>query len=244
MKPIKILTTLFLTTILLTAGAQDATELLQKMDDLMQKADDREGTVQITLINKNGEEKVREAEMLQKKNGYRLYRYTKPESQAGIATLSEPDGTMWMYMPAFGSPKKITLLAKSQAFTGTDFSYEDMDPAPWSDRYSAKLLEEGVKSYTLELTPLSDKSSYSKLLLVLDKFNYYPVQIQYFDNKDRKFKVATYKYEKVGEFWNAREVIMTDLKKEHATKIEMTDVKFNQGIPDEAFDVEKLVPEE
>jgi hypothetical protein len=33
---------------------------------------------------------------------------------------------------------------------------------------------------------------------------------------------------------------MTDLKKEHSTKIIMTDIKFDQGLGDDVFTVENL----
>lgn len=224
--------------------SQDAHDLLAKLDNIMFAPDDKQGKVAIILVEKDGEESVREAEMYQKGRDKKLYRYTKPEKQAGIATLSLPDGTMWLYMPAFGSPKKVTLLAKSQAFTGTDFSYEDMATEPWSDRFFPRLLETTDEGYVLELTPRGDKTSYSKVIVTQHKTNYYPIRMEYFDKGGKKFKEATYKYEKTGKYWNAAEVIMTDLKKEHSTKIRLTDVVFDQGLSDDLFTVENLKPAE
>jgi outer membrane lipoprotein-sorting protein len=103
------------------ASAQDAKAILAAMDKIMFSAKDKTGKVTIVLTEKDGSEKVREAEMFQKGADKKLYRYTKPESQAGIATLSLPDGIMWMAMPAFEKPKRISMLSKSQSFTGTDF---------------------------------------------------------------------------------------------------------------------------
>jgi len=223
--------------------AQSADELLQKMDNIIFGAKDKQGVVKIILINRSGKEKVREATMMQKGSDKKVYRYTKPESQAGIATLSLPDGVMWLYMPAFGKPKKISLLAKSQAFTGTDFSYEDMATTPYAERYSPTLIETLDGSYLMELIPKSEKSSYSKIIVTLDKENYYPSKMEYFDRGKRKFKEATYEYQKIGNYWNARQVIMANLKKQHMTKIILTDVVFDQGIADEEFTVEKLMPE-
>ena len=181
--------------------------------------------------------------MKQKGTDKKLYRYTKPESQAGIATLSLPDGVMWLYMPAFGKPKKISLLAKSQAFTGTDFSYEDMATTTYSDRYTPKLLDTNAESYTLELVPKTDESKYSKIIVTIDKDHSYPSKMEYYDKVNRKFKEATYIYEKIGKYWNAKQVIMANLTKQHMTKIVLTDVVFDQGIPDEEFTLEKLMPD-
>lgn len=223
--------------------AQDAKELLQKMDDIMFSPVDKQGNIEIILTDKNGVEKLREATFIQNAKGEKVYRYTKPESQAGIATLSLPDGIMWMYMPAFGKPKKITMLAKSQAFSGTDFAYEDMAMRSYSERYEPVLIESNGGIYhVMNLIPISDKSNYSKIVVYLDKANFYPIRMEFYDKARKKRKESTYKYHKVGEYWNAEKVVMTDLKKQHSTTILLSDVKFNQNIPDEDFTVEKLKP--
>jgi outer membrane lipoprotein-sorting protein len=61
---------------------------------------------------------------------------------------------------------------------------------------------------------------------------------------DKKFKDAVYKYEKIGEYWNAAEVTMKDYEKNHSTRILLQDVKFDQGLSDDLFLVEKLKPVE
>ena len=80
--------------LLLASGAiaQDAHNLLAKLDNIMFAPEDKQGKIAIILVDKNGEEKAREAEMFQKGRDKKLYRYTKPEKQAGIATLSLPEG--------------------------------------------------------------------------------------------------------------------------------------------------------
>jgi len=224
------------------SGAQNADTLLKRMDDLMLAPKDKQATVKIILTKtKSNKQKVREAILMQKGRDKKLYRYTAPESQAGIASLSLPGNVMWLYMPAFGAPTKISLLAKSQAFTGTDFSYEDIDSRPFAERFTPKLLSsDDPDVYQLELTPKSDKSKYSKVILSLNKKYFYPEKLEYYDTRGRKFKEAVYVYKKSGKYWYAAEVKMTDLKKEHSTEIIMTDVKFDQGIPDDVFSVENL----
>lgn len=223
--------------------AQDAHDLLAKIDNIMFSPMDKQGKVAIILVDKNGDEKVREAEMFQKGRDKKLYRYTAPEKQAGTATLSLPGGVMWLYMPAFGKPKKITFLAKSQAFTGTDFSYEDMASEPYSERFYPRLAESGKDAYILELTPRSDKSNYKKIVVTQHKTHYHPIRMEYYDKSGKKFKEATYEYEQIGKYWNAKEVVMTNLRKEHSTRIRLTDVVFDQGLPDDMFTVERLAPE-
>jgi outer membrane lipoprotein-sorting protein len=223
--------------------AQDALTLLDKMDNIMFSPKDKQADVRMTLINKSDKEKVREALMLQKGTDKKLFKYTAPENQAGIGTLSLPDGVMWLYLPAFGKPKKISLLAKSQAFSGSDFSYEDMATTPYAERFEPSLIETTKDAYVLELSPIGDQSNYSKIVVSIDKNHYFPKQMSYYDAMDNKIKEAVYTYEQIGKYWNAKKVVMNNLKKNHQTIIELSNVKFDQGLTDDMFTVEFLAPE-
>lgn len=235
------LLSLFLFVMTSSNYAQSAAELLTALDDLMAMAKDKEATVQIILTHKSGKEKIKEAIMFEKGKETKLYRYTKPESQAGIATLSLPGGVMWLYMPAFGKATKISLLSKSQAFNGTDFSYEDMNYTTYSSLYTPSMTDDShPEYYILKLIPKSKESEYSSILLYLNKTDHYPLKMEYFNARDQKFKEATYKYLRKDGYWYAAEVLMKDLKKEHSTKIIMTDIKFDQGLNDSIFTVENL----
>ena len=221
--------------------AQSAKVLLQNMDLLIAAPKDKEASVLMLITDKSGKEKKREASLKQKGKFKKLYRYTKPEKQAGIATLSLPDDLIWLYMPAFGKAIRISLLSKSQAFTGTDFSQEDMSGIPYSDRYDPIIINANDPDfYTLELTPKSKKTKYSKIILTMDKTNYYPIKMEFFNKSNNYFKLATYTYKKKNNYWYAKEVIMTSVLKKHSTSILLTDVKFDQGLDDEIFTVENL----
>jgi outer membrane lipoprotein-sorting protein len=221
--------------------AQSAEVLLQNMDLLIAAPKDKEAAVLMVITDKSGKEKRREATLKQKGKFKKLYRYTKPEKQAGVATLSLPDGIIWLYMPAFGKAIRISLISKSQAFTGTDFSQEDMSGIPYSDRYHPIMINaEDPDFYILELTPKSKKTKYSKIILTMDKTNYYPIKMEYFNNSNKYFKLATYNYVKQNKYWYAKEVIMESVLKEHSTSILLTEVKFDQGISDDVFTIEYL----
>jgi outer membrane lipoprotein-sorting protein len=222
------------------ANAQDANAILKKMDDVMYSPKDMTGKTKIVLIDKNGKKKVREATMIQKGTDKRLFRFTAPASQAGIATLSLPNDVMYLYMPAFGKERRISSSVKSQKFAGTDFSYDDMEAKPYAEKYTPKLIKTEGDTYVLELKPKSPKSAYSKLIVKVHKTNYYPTYMEYYDKGNHKIKVAVYQFEKIGKYWNAKEIKMTDLKKNHVTKMIMSDVKYDTGLTDDEFTVRKL----
>ncbi len=223
-----------------SVNAQDANTILKKMDDVMYSPKDMVGKTKIVLIDKAGKEKTREANVTQKGNDKRIFRFTAPSSQAGIAVLSLPDDVMYMYMPAFGKERRISSSVKSQNFAGTDFSYDDMESKPYAEKYTPKLLPEQDGVYVLELTPMSPKSTYSKLIVKVHKTNYYPTTMEYFDRGKKKIKEAVYQFTKIENYWNAAEIKMTDLKKNHVTKMLMSNVKYDQGLSDDVFTVRKL----
>ncbi len=224
----------------LCVNAQNATEILKKTDDVMYSAKDMTGKMKIILIDKNGKKKTREASILQKGTDKRLFRFTAPASQAGIATLSLPNDIMYLYMPAFGKERRISSSVKSSKFAGTDFAYEDMEAVKFVDKYNAKLLKPEANSFVLELIPKSKKSSYSKIIMKVDKKNYYPVFSEYYDKGNRKIKTTTYKFKKIGKYWNAQEITMKDLRKSHTTKMLTSEAKYDTGLKDDDFSVRNL----
>jgi outer membrane lipoprotein-sorting protein len=145
-----------------------------------------------------------------------------------------------MYLPAFGKERRISSSVKSQKFAGTDFAYDDMEAKPYAEKYTPKLIKTEADVYVLELTPKSKKSAYSKLIVKIHKTNYYPTYMEYYDKGNHKIKTATYQFEKIGKYWNAKEIKMTDLKKNHVTKMIMSDVKYDTGLTDDEFTVRKL----
>lgn len=224
----------------LIANAQDASTILKKMDDVMYSPKDMSGNNKIILINKAGNEESREATIQQKGTDKRIFRFTAPASQVGIAVLSLPDDVMYLYLPAFGKERRISSSAKNQNFAGTDFSYDDMESKPYSEKYTPKLIKSEGNVFVLELKPLAVKSEYSKLIVNVNSANFYPETMEYYDKGNTKIKEAKYIFKKIGNYWNAAEIEMTDLKKNHKTKMQMSDVKYDQGLTDDDFTVRKL----
>ena len=222
-------------------NAQDVNEIIQKLDEVLYSAKDQQSKITIILIDKNGNESKREADVIQKGNDMRLFRFISPASQDGIAFLSLPKDVMYIYMPAFGKERRIASHVKNQKFAGTDFSYDDMEAKLISSKYDPEIIGQDEETYTIKLVPKPGlKTNLSKEVLKINKQHYYPVTAEYYDKGGNKFKEATYQYEKVGDYWNAKEILMTDLKKNHATKMILSDVIYDQGFSDDEFSVRKL----
>lgn len=225
-----------------TVFAQNAAELLKKMDNVIYAPKDQKVKLKIIIYDKNGKQKIRKADSKQMGTDYRLMRFTEPASQRGIAFLSLPNDVMYVYLPAFKKERRVAGKVKTQNFAGTDFSYEDLESKPYTQKYdpiSAKTTSDG---YVLEVKPKDTKSSaYSKLVITLFKNNYYPKEVKYYDKKGKLFKIMTNKkIEKKGKYWTATDFIMQNLVKKTKTEMIFENITFDNGFTKDDFTVRKL----
>jgi outer membrane lipoprotein-sorting protein len=219
--------------------SQEPNALLKRVDEVMFSAKDMTAKNTITLIDKNNKSDVRVATIKQKGTDRRIFRFISPASQAGIAVLSLPNDVMYVYLPAFGKERRIASSAKNQSFAGTDFTYEDMEAVKYTDKYTPKFLREEGGLMVLELTP-KVKSDYLKVILFSNKAQGYPEKMEYYDRAGKKVKESVYTFKKIGKYWNAETIEMTDLRKSHKTRLSMSDVKYDTGLSDDEFTVRKL----
>ncbi len=218
----------------------DAGSILKKMDDTMLVVEDKVADIEMEMTNLNtGKGNVKRALLMQKGVDKKIFRYTFPKSDEGIATLTLP-GEVYLYLPMFKKPKKITNMAQSNTFNKSDFSLSDAGLIPYANFFAPKMVNTTSSDYVLDLIPKKEIDNYSHLIVTINKKYYYPEKIEYFDKKKQKIKEAVYKYQDVDGFWIADMVTMTDLKKNHRSILKMTNVKVNQGLKDEVFTVEKL----
>lgn len=234
-----VFTTLLIAGSIFSANAQDAVTILKKMDNVLYAPKDLTGAHRIILIDKNGKQETREAYIKQKGTDKRIMRFTSPASQAGIAVLSLPNDVMYLYLPAFGKERRISASVKNQNFAGTDFSYDDMESKPYAEKYTPKLVKTEGDAFVLELTP-KGRSDYSRIIVHVNKTNYYPELMEYYDRGNAKIKVAKYTFKKIGKYWNASEIEMNNIRKNHTTKMQMSDVKYDTGLSEDEFTVRKL----
>ncbi len=243
MKTFKLIIPAFTFCLLLgNAAAQNAEEIIKKTDDVLYSMKDQYSTVKIVNVDKNGNQKVQKAIVIQKGSKKRIFRFTEPASQKGIAFLSLPDEVMYVYMPAFGKERRIASHVKNQNFAGMVFSYEDLESKLLSEKYSAKILQTDNESYTVELVPKpNEKSEYSKVIMKINKKEFYPITAEYYDKAGKKIKISEYTFEKKGKYWSPTVIKMIDLRKNQSTSMILESVEYDKDISDEEFTVRKLI---
>jgi outer membrane lipoprotein-sorting protein len=219
----------------------NALQILEKMDKTMHAVKDKSVSIKMVMLNqKSQNEKVKEAVMIQKGPDMKLFKYTFPKSDSGIATLSLPNDEIYLYLPLFKNPKKITNLAESNAFNKSDFSVKDMSAKPYAETFTGNLISTNDTAYVIKLFSNSDDFSYGHLIVYINKEHFYPYQFDFIDNNGELEKKATYQYILINGYWVSKVASMEDLNKKSKTTLYMSDIIINQGLKDELFTVENM----
>ena len=212
-------------------------EIVARVDDVMSAPADQVVDSTIILIDKGGARKERTIQMLQKGANTRLARFLSPADQKGISVLSLPDGSIYLYLPAYKKVKRIASHVKNTSFADTDFTYDDMEAKRYSERYAAELARTEPDAYVVSLVPgASEAGAYSKLLMWVRKDTFVPVTIEYYDAKGALARRMTSdNIEKIGKYWVVREREMLNMATGHKTRMVITKAKFDSGIANEVF---------
>lgn len=209
----------------------------------------------ITLINSNGDQRVRKTKGYTKlrPNEYenmRFTRFVEPADVRGTGVLlieqMKKDDDMWVYLPAFRKTRRLVSSNKRDGFLGTDFSYGDVighRVSDWTHQLVREEVIDGAPCYVIESVPKTQKvrsdSGYSKRLSWIRKDNYVIVKGEFWDEAGQPLKtIHTTELKKVDEAankWQPMFLEAQNVQTGHSTKIRVDVLKVNQDLPDELF---------
>ncbi len=263
-------TSLFLTLTLFSVtclwlGSATAEEKLTARQ-IMEKVDARDdgdrmvSDMEMTLIDKNGNQRVRQMRtfgMDKGKDDFSLMFFLAPADvkNTGFLTYDYDDDTkdddQWLYLPALKKTKRIASSNKSDSFMGSDFTYADMTKRNLA-YYEYKLMGEkeidGHKVWQIESIPTNPKeieeTGYSKSIVFVRQDNFTVVRgVSWLKKGDRLKYIDTKEWQQVDGIWIALEVTMVTKKGEdvvHKTILRNSNIKFNQDIGEDLFTVRQL----
>jgi outer membrane lipoprotein-sorting protein len=216
--------------------------ILESVDETMSAPRDQVVESTLVLIDRDGGRKERTLQMLQKGASTRMVRFLAPADQKGISVLSLPDGSIYLYLPAFKKVKRIASHVKNTEFAGTDFTYDDMEAKRYSESYTAELVRTEADSYVIALAPRqAGASEYSKLIMWVRKDSFVPIAVEFYDAKGALVRrMRSERVEKVGRYWVAREREMENIARGHKSRMIVTSLKFDSGLSDELFTTRAL----
>jgi outer membrane lipoprotein-sorting protein len=102
---------------------------------------------------------------------------------------------------------------------------------------------EGEKCYVVESIPKEKDYMYTKKLFWVVEGEWLVPKAEYYDRKGRFLKELQVKWQKVQDIWAWQDISMKNVQTGHYTLIEIRDVTFNQGIPEEYFTQRTLIRE-
>ena len=208
--------------------------------------------IEMTLIGKRGSQRKRLLDIYIKDYGdlsKNLTRFLSPADIEGTGFLSwendDKDDTQYLYLPGLGRTRRIVSSQKDMRFVNTDFTYEDMQRRRVEKDTHQLLKEEewqGHQCYVVEYIPKDKKSSqYSKFVQWIDKESFVVVKAEFYNKKGVMCKRLTVnQLEKIGLIWTAMNTQMEDLKNIHKTRMQVSEVVYNQNLEDEIFTLRNL----
>ncbi|MFD2531667.1 outer membrane lipoprotein-sorting protein [Gracilimonas halophila] len=228
-----------------TIFAQDATEIIQKMDEKM-RGESLKAEVRMTIVRPDWQRTI-SMKSWSRGTDYSLILITAPARDDGTAFLKR--GTeIWNWVPNVGRTIKMPPSMMMQSWMGSDFTNDDLvrESSAVTD-YEHELVGEeiieGYECYKIEMTPKPDAPVvWERVDVWVSKEEYLQLRSEFYDEFGDLINVM--KGMNVREFDgrmipSRMEMIPQD-KEGHKTVMEYQSMKFNEGIPESFFSVQNM----
>jgi outer membrane lipoprotein-sorting protein len=241
---------LFVSNIIAYAGTETTLtvdEIMDKMEEASPDYSTQKTISEMILADKDGKEEIREMVMFSQKvendQTNTLVRFLSPKSVKGVTLLNLNDGEkIYLYMPAYNKPRRIAGSSKGDEFMGTGLSYEDMSMDYKDEEYEKTLLEETDDEYIIEVLPSDEDSSYEKIILHVDKINFYAREVEFYETMNELTKTLTINKIKIDDKDEVTpmEIEFTDMEEEDKTKIVMKEIEYDIELSSSFFSIRTL----
>ncbi|MFP5305601.1 MAG: outer membrane lipoprotein-sorting protein [Gammaproteobacteria bacterium] len=214
---------------------------------------DTSATMQMILRNRQGEESKREirARTLEVADDgdKSLIIFDEPKDVEGTALLTyshkTEDDDRWLYLPALKRVKRIAGNNKAGPFMGSEFAFEDLGSQE-VEKYTYKHLRDetldGQEVFVIERYPVDKDSGYTRQVVWMDKAEYRPLKIEFYDRKQSLLKTLTFKdyAQYLDRYWRPGRLDMVNHQTGKSTTLLFEDYKFRNGYSDRDFDQNSL----
>jgi outer membrane lipoprotein-sorting protein len=236
-----------------------AREIMEKVD-ARDDGDNRTADMEMILIDKRGNQRVRKIATFSKDKDtdeLRLMFFQHPADVKDTSFLTHDyddpakDDDQWLYLPALRKTKRIASSDKSGSFMGSDLNYSDMTDRNLEDydfTFKKEMDVKGVKTWLIESTPRSKKvikeTGYKKSLIFVRQDNYVVIRAVNWVKDGGYLKYVDVKrLELIDGIWVATETHVTKKKGKktaHKTVLKFDNVKFNQKLDYEMFTIRRM----
>ena len=232
-------------TIQLHAQELSARQIIQQVCDVMNQ-EQSQAIMELTITTSSGDKRTFVYESYSKDRGEKnLLKYLEPSRVKGqVILLLNNAADMYTYFPQTNRIRQVASHTKKQKFEGSDFAYEDMGSGDcflndFSHKKLANVKTQGKDCWQIELTPNPDyKSSYSRLIIKIDKSNFVITTIDYFDEKDPQYPIKRLMVQEVRIIQGIPTptvMVMKSLEDNTETIMKISSIDYNVDLPDEMF---------
>jgi len=156
----------------------------------------------------------------------------------------------WLYLPDLKRVRQIASTMRNESFVGSDLTYRDMnllaEMSSWSDADATASLRgeetvDGTASHLIELTPKREDIGYARILLWLGKEDLMPRKLEFYEQQaEPRKRITQHDVRLVGAIPVAYRTDVETPQTGSHTAVEITDLKFNQGLKDDLFTQRQL----
>ena len=218
-----------------TATASDAQAVLDKMVENLRGVS-QWATLELT-VERPQRTTTYTMEIVTDGDKRSLARVTAPPRDAGQAFLSIGND-LRVYNPRLARSLRLPPSGRSNAFLGSDLSYDDLAGEEYRDQYDAVIAAQDAQAITLELTPHTEAPTpYGKLVFTVQPESYAPLSLTYFDQRGNAVKRMTFSsFAQVdGRTVPERFEVVDLLKDGYRTAASWTDVDYQTPVPASCF---------
>lgn len=236
----KISISIFLILFILTeAYGQGGAEILEKIDKNMSSSN-RIFESSMTIHGKRNSRTITSRSWSEgvKKS---FSEYLSPASEKGTKMLKLAN-QLWIYSPSSDRIIQISGHLLRQSVMGSDLSYEDMmDDRKLTELYSAEItgkeVVEGRKTIILLLNAKVENVAYQSQKMWIDEERMIPLRQELYSKSGQLLKrMELSNVDKIQGRWFPTTILFKDMLKEgNGTEFKMTNIRFDQQIPETIF---------
>lgn len=239
--------TLVLSLIPGAALAEDAASFVRQSQAAFYYAGtDLKARVKMTMVTKEGQQRLRDLMMLRKNEAggnqrYFLYFHSPADVRGTVLMVYKSpnqEDDRWLFIPALNLVQRVAARDSRSSFVGSDFSYEDVTGRDVEADTHKVLRAEALGSrqtVVIESVPTRE-ADYAKKLSWIDQVSFLPLKEEYYDIQGARYKVFTAdEIRDVQGLSTITKRTMTNVKTGHKTEVMFESVAYNVGLGDDVF---------
>lgn len=249
----KIISTLFLTSLVLTITLPALTQDLKDVNEIVKRANhaayykgkDGRAVVKMTIKDAQGRERNRELTILRKNmddkdEEQRFYVYFHQPADVRDTVFMvhkhvNRDDDRWLYLPALDVVKRIAASDERTSFVGSHFFYEDVSGRGINED-NHELIETTQNFYVLKNTPKNPQAvEFDSYKVYVHKGTFLPIKAEYEKNGKVYRVMEALEVKEIQGYPTVVKMKMSDTNIGGETLLEYSDVKYDIGLPDDIF---------